>query len=506
MQYEPDEGYLGKDYVVLQVEGNGYKVQIRYYIAVTDDMGETKNTDPVCKETNGGHWWKISLNPAPDYTSDIQPLLTFTGISGSVAVDIADLPGAAVAQTTGQTIALDNTAAGNGWFIDATPADNAEYLPTSNPNQWIAKAGTDAANKMDLLSVLLHEYGHVLGIEHSADGGDFMAATLQPGVRRLPSSEELALMAQLVGEIKPALGLSNGAAQGNTPDTPLNPSLPVGTTLSALLLGRLRRTGYGSWSPLFDSAQVPAPVPQFAIAANAKLENPAFDGGTGWTTEGDVAFANGPSSGFGTGAATLTETTATQTRLNQVFVLGEHDRFLSFTLANVALGDQAGPDDAFEVALLDANTGLSLLGGTGLSHNDAFLNIQANSLEHKASGITRIDNADGSRTYLVDLAGIAAGTTVNLAFDLIGFGQGAEASNSRITVRDLRLGVPQTADDSATLAEDTPTIIDALTNDLNARQPRKRGRNPLMAKKLAMTNKWVASPLPADVGILNHIE
>lgn len=39
--------------------------------------------------------------------------------------------------------------------------------------------------------------------------------------------------------------------------------------------------------------------------------------------------------------------------------------------------------------------------------------------------------------------------TVNLAFDLIGFGLGAEAGNSRITVRDLRLGVPQTADDSA---------------------------------------------------------
>ena len=121
--------------------------------------------------------------------------------------------------------------------------------------------------------------------------------------------------------------------------------------------------------------------------------------------------------------------------------------------------------------MLDANTGLSLLGATGLSHNDAFLNLQANGEEHKASGITRIDNADGSRTYLVDLGGIAAGTVVNLSFDLIGFGQGSEAGNSRITVRDLRLGVPQTADDSATLAEDTPTVIDALANDLNAFQP-----------------------------------
>jgi VCBS repeat-containing protein len=123
------------------------------------------------------------------------------------------------------------------------------------------------------------------------------------------------------------------------------------------------------------------------------------------------------------------------------------------------------------VALLDANTGLSLMGSTGLTHNDAILNLQANGAEHKASGITRLDNADGSRTYLIDLAGIAAGTVVNLAFDLIGFGLGAAAGDSRITIRDLRLGVPQTADDSITLAEDTPVVIDALTNDLNARQP-----------------------------------
>lgn len=164
---------------------------------------------------------------------------------------------------------------------------------------------------------------------------------------------------------------------------------------------------------------------------------------TGWSTTGDVSFANG--------AATLTETATTQTRLNQVFVLGENDRFLFFTVANAALGDQAnGPDDAFEVALIDANTGLSLLGGTGLTHNDAILNRQADGTEQRAaspeggdaSGISVVNNADapkevplgcGSRTYLVDLAGIAAGTVVNLAFDLIGFGQGLAAQNSRLT-------------------------------------------------------------------------
>jgi hypothetical protein len=80
--------------------------------------------------------------------------------------------------------------------FDPTPLENSDdYLPTSNPNVWQAKAGSDAAGKMDLLSALLHEYGHALGLKHSNDSG---AATLQPGQRRLPSAEELALMSEFL--------------------------------------------------------------------------------------------------------------------------------------------------------------------------------------------------------------------------------------------------------------------------------------------------------------------
>ncbi|MDP2197107.1 MAG: hypothetical protein Q8K01_00830, partial [Sulfurimicrobium sp.] len=96
-RYVPNDGYIGKDFFILEVEGNGYKVRLQYFLLVTADDGEVNN--PACKTPGQipGHW-KISLNPAPDYTSDIQPLLTYTGISGSVAVDIAVLPGTAVAR------------------------------------------------------------------------------------------------------------------------------------------------------------------------------------------------------------------------------------------------------------------------------------------------------------------------------------------------------------------------------------------------------------------------
>jgi Matrixin len=128
-----------------------------------------------------------------------------------------DLPATALGQTVGEgataAITLDTNAAGHGWYIDPTPLDNSDdYLPTSDASVWQAKAGSAAAGKMDMLSVLLHEYGHALGLEHSGNGADFMAASLQPGVRKLPSSEELALMSQLVAQLKAEQGADDAVA------------------------------------------------------------------------------------------------------------------------------------------------------------------------------------------------------------------------------------------------------------------------------------------------------
>ena len=364
-----------------------------------------------------------------------------------------NLPGFILAQSTGSgayaQITLDTDAAGHGWHIDQTPYLNDEYLPTSNPNLWIAREGSEAAGKMDLLSVLLHEYGHALGLEHSADAGNFMATTLQPGQRRLPSASELDLMAGLLGVAR-----ETGAASP-VPYDPFSPPgspLPMTMSLAAFVATRQRQ------------AASAAALTRFAVVANPTLTNPQFADSQGWSSAGDVAIASG--------TATLTETATTQTRLNQAFVLGPNDRFLSFTLSGIALDDVSNaPDDAFEVALIDANTGLSLLGGTGLTHNDAFLNLQADGTEYKASGVTTVKNADGSRTVLVDLAGIAAGTVVNLSFDLIGFGKGAAATSSHVTVKDLRLGVPQEArDDAVTLEEDATLDIDVVANDIGADQ------------------------------------
>jgi probable HAF family extracellular repeat protein len=94
-----------------------------------------------------------------------------------VSVLIADLPGAELGEAAGQTVSLDANAAGWGWFIDPTPRGDSEFTTPGNQGE---------QQRMDLLTVLEHELGHVLGYEHSRAG--VMLDALPPGTRRTPRS------------------------------------------------------------------------------------------------------------------------------------------------------------------------------------------------------------------------------------------------------------------------------------------------------------------------------
>ena len=69
-----------------------------------------------------------------------------------------------------------------GWFVDSTPLDDAEFTKTRRHGMK-ARGWSAAFRQVDLLTVLRHELGHVLGISHSDNDADLMDDTLELGIR-----------------------------------------------------------------------------------------------------------------------------------------------------------------------------------------------------------------------------------------------------------------------------------------------------------------------------------
>ncbi len=80
---------------------------------------------------------------------------------------------------SGHTDRLAASAAGWGWFVGPTAWEDSEFTTPGNQGE---------QNRMDLLTVLEHEIGHLLGRDHQVDG--LMAETLTAGTRREPGRDD----------------------------------------------------------------------------------------------------------------------------------------------------------------------------------------------------------------------------------------------------------------------------------------------------------------------------
>jgi hypothetical protein len=91
----------------------------------------------------------------------------------AVTWHVRDLPGNYLGFSAGNTIFIDRDAAGWGWFIDSTPTDDSEFTTAGNQGE---------QDRLDLLTVVIHELGHLLGLDHDVEGA--MVESLARGVRR----------------------------------------------------------------------------------------------------------------------------------------------------------------------------------------------------------------------------------------------------------------------------------------------------------------------------------
>jgi hypothetical protein len=104
----------------------------------------------------------------------------------SVSITMTDLPADVLGQTIGKRIYLDATAAGHGWYVDATPKSSSEFDSPLSLTERKALGASEAAGKMDLLTVLMHEYGHVLGLDDLSGDHQLMSHDVALSIRRLP--------------------------------------------------------------------------------------------------------------------------------------------------------------------------------------------------------------------------------------------------------------------------------------------------------------------------------
>jgi hypothetical protein len=108
---------------------------------------------------------------------------TLDAMRGTQVV-LTDLDGARLGETLPGLIRIDASAAGYGWFVDATPRDDAEFSGGH-------AVDAQAVDRIDLLTVVAHELGHAAGLKDldvSADS--LMSSALTSGVRRLPGAAE----------------------------------------------------------------------------------------------------------------------------------------------------------------------------------------------------------------------------------------------------------------------------------------------------------------------------
>jgi hypothetical protein len=153
--YLATKGFSGGDTFVIQVEKYGLKINVHYEIVVPYS---DESPEGLCNPEQ----WKISQIDVEDANGVQLTSTTFTSANPFQSTSLTD----GASELLGVSIGFNDLAGPVG-----RPGSGLVF----DPNEWIAKAGSSAAGKMDMLSVLLHEYGHALGLDHSRDSHDFMA-------------------------------------------------------------------------------------------------------------------------------------------------------------------------------------------------------------------------------------------------------------------------------------------------------------------------------------------
>ncbi len=160
--------------------------------------------------------WRDALGA----TSDV------LGALDRVHVEIGSLPTDKIGLNVGDLIVIDADAAGWGWFVDPTPADNEEFVADPRVGVFTASPGQPAAGHMDMLSTVLHELGNAMGFAEDT-GRDVTGMSLKAGDRTIPVAEP-----RRRGDASPGVD-NNGTAASRIDWAPREAAVGNGGSFSA---------------------------------------------------------------------------------------------------------------------------------------------------------------------------------------------------------------------------------------------------------------------------------
>ena len=137
----------------------------------------------------------------------------------SVPVQVSNLGTTILGLEANDVITINQTAAGYNWYDSAGSGSSQAFDPAGSNGESFAQPNSPADDDVDLLTELEHELGHVLGLPDNAEAGDLMDITLGLGVRRLPSSADLAAIVSSTNTV----GVVNIGGSTGSPTTQVVP-------------------------------------------------------------------------------------------------------------------------------------------------------------------------------------------------------------------------------------------------------------------------------------------
>jgi len=178
-------------------------------------------------------------------------------------------------------ITVSPDAAGYGWFVDPTPFESSEFPHAAAATDLYADPSQSAAGHMDLLTAVMHEMGHQLGLADDAtpaDSADLMFIGLATGERRLPDVTDVvaaqrADTAQIAQSAEAALPAAAAAPAG----TPVVSGGAGGDTMDIAAGGTVVAGGAGADTFVLEQAILSTSAPVTHIADYTALQDDLID-------------------------------------------------------------------------------------------------------------------------------------------------------------------------------------------------------------------------------------